>query len=100
MCRGSPLRSHAAADPLLESGRRLYLQAGCADCHALEAGQPADGPTLAGYGSAEWLRGLLRDPGAPNYYDAQNGMPDFGRRLDAGELEDLVAFLVSLEGAP
>ena len=92
------LRSHASTEPALESGRRLYQQSGCADCHALDGAAPAGGPTLAGYGSAGWLRGLLRDPGAAAYYDAQNAMPDFGTRLGAGDLDDLVAYLVSLEG--
>jgi hypothetical protein len=43
------------------------------------------------------LRGLLRDPGAPSYYDAQNRMPDFGARLAPEQIDDLVAFLQSLE---
>jgi ubiquinol-cytochrome c reductase cytochrome b subunit len=44
----------------------------------------------------EW-RGLLEDPGAPAYYDVQNRMPDFGSRLRSDDLDDLVAFLQSLE---
>ena len=94
------LRSHAAQDPRLDSERRLYLQAGCAECHALEEGKAAGAPSLAGYGSAKWLTGLLRDPGAAFYYDAQNRMPDFGTRLAPADLDDLAAFLSSLEGAP
>ncbi len=91
------LRSHDAQDPSLESGRRLYLAEGCAECHALEKGKSAGGPTLAGYGSAGWLLGLIKDAGAPIYYDAQNRMPDFGNRLHPDDINDLVAFLLSLE---
>jgi ubiquinol-cytochrome c reductase cytochrome b subunit len=91
------LRSHDAQDPSLESGRRLFLSEGCAECHALQKGKSAGGPTLAGYGSADWLRGLIKDAGAPVYYDAQNRMPDFGKRLHPDDIDDLVAFLLSLE---
>jgi mono/diheme cytochrome c family protein len=91
------LRSHDPDDPALESGRRLYQQAGCGECHALEANKDAGGPTLFRYGSATRLRGLLRDPGAPSYYDAQNRMPAFGARLAPEQIDDLIAFLQSLE---
>ena len=91
------LRSHAADDPALESGRRLFKSAGCGECHALAKGKDNGGPTLAGYGSTAWLTGLLRDPGTPAYYDVQNKMPDFGNRLPPDDISDLVAFLHSLE---
>ena len=91
------LRTHAADEPALESGKRLYVASGCLDCHALEAGQPKGAPTLAGYGSTEWLRNLLRDPGAPDYYEVQNRMPDFGPRLQPEQLDDLIAFVRTLE---
>ena len=91
------LRSHSADDPALESGRRLFKSAGCGECHALAKGKDNGGPTLASYGSAAWLTGLLRDPGTPAYYDVQNKMPDFGSRLPPDDISDLVAFLRSLE---
>lgn len=90
------LRSHAASDPALADGQRIFLAAGCADCHALVPGESAGGPTLAGYGSDRWLRGLIEDAGAPAYYDVQNRMPDFARRLAPGQIDDLIAFLQSL----
>ena len=55
------------------------------------------GPTLAGYGSAAWLRGLVRDPGGKEYYGIQNKMAAAGRELSGAELDDLVAYLLSLE---
>jgi ubiquinol-cytochrome c reductase cytochrome b subunit len=91
------LRTHAADDPALESGKRLYVGAGCAECHSLTKGEPKGAPTLAGYGSTEWLRALLRDPGAPDYYEVQNRMPDFGKRLDPEQIDDLIAFVRTLE---
>jgi len=91
------LRTHPADDPALESGRRLFVSEGCAECHALARGKSEGGPTLAGYGSPAWLRGLLLDPGSPLYYDKQNSMPDFGNRLGPDDIHDLVAYLLSLE---
>jgi mono/diheme cytochrome c family protein len=38
----------------------------------------------------------LRDPGSPSYYDVQNKMPDFGNRLAPEQIDDLVAFLMTL----
>ena len=91
------LRTHAADDPALESGRRLFIAAGCEECHSLSKGKDNGGPTLAGYGSTAWVTGLLRDPGTPAYYDQQNRMPDFGNRLAPEDISDLVAFIQSLE---
>jgi ubiquinol-cytochrome c reductase cytochrome b subunit len=91
------LRSHTADEPLLESGRRLFNNAGCGKCHGLEPGSAASGPNLAGYGSPEWLHGFLRDPGVDTYYGTQNRMPDFGNRLSPEDLDDLVAWLETRE---
>jgi quinol-cytochrome oxidoreductase complex cytochrome b subunit/cytochrome c551/c552 len=84
--------------PSQESGRKLFESEGCARCHALAPGAATGiGPSLAGYGSAAWLRGLVRDPGAKEYYGIQNKMPAFGQQLTGVELDDVVAYLVSLE---
>ena len=83
------------------AGKKLFHKAGCAECHTLIAAEPSAGPSLAGYGSAAWLRGLLSNPGGALYYDAQNQMPGFGGKLAARDLDDLVVYLQSLEeGAP
>lgn len=95
------LRSTAPEDPALESGRRLFQQEGCTECHTLSAAEPSAAPSLAGYGSAAWLRGLLSNPGGALYYDTQNQMPGFSGKLAARDLDDLVVYLKSLEeGAP
>ncbi len=84
--------------PSQESGRKLFESEGCARCHALAPGASTGiGPSLSGYGSAAWLRGLVRDPGAKEYYGVQNKMPAFGQQLTGVELDDVVAYLVSLE---
>jgi ubiquinol-cytochrome c reductase cytochrome b subunit len=82
--------------PKHDAGRRVYEQAGCADCHSLEPGKQGLAPTLARYGSAEWLRGMVHDPGSPLYYDGDNEMPAFGKALAARDIDDLVAYLGTL----
>jgi mono/diheme cytochrome c family protein len=74
---------------------------GCGGCHRLAAGGGSGevGPdldlVLAGYDAAS-LRAKIVDPypaGDPAAYAA---MPqDFGRRMSAGELDALVAFLLA-----
>ncbi len=91
------LRSRAPEDPALDAGRRVFERANCADCHSFQRGDDNGGPSLWHYGSREWLTGMVTDPGAPGYYPEQNHMPDFGNRLPAQDIHDLVAFLISLE---
>lgn len=91
------LRSHAPGDPALQAGREVFARASCADCHSLEKGGDEGGPSLFGYGSAEWLTAMVQNPAAPGYYPEQNKMPDFGKRLPAQDIHDLVAFLQTLE---
>jgi quinol-cytochrome oxidoreductase complex cytochrome b subunit/cytochrome c2 len=86
--------------PAQESGLRLFEAEGCTQCHSLSPGAgKAVGPNLAGYGSAAWLRGLLREPGGAGYFGAQNKMPSVVKDLTGAELDDLVAYLLSLEEA-
>ena len=85
--------------PAWDAGRLVYEQANCTECHTLALGKEGLAPTLARYGSAEWLAGVVRDPGHPLYYDKDNTMPAFGKTLGAGEIDDLVAFLRTLSQA-
>ncbi|HEY6908138.1 MAG TPA: cytochrome b N-terminal domain-containing protein [Myxococcales bacterium] len=91
------LRSHAPDDPSLQAGREVFARASCGDCHSLEKGGDEGGPSLFGYGSAQWLTGMLQDAAAPGYYPEQNKMPAFGKRLSPQDIHDLVAFLQTLE---
>ena len=64
----------------------------CLQCHSLHAGDPdglgnggmSPAPDLNGYGSAEWLRAFVRDPGVARFYGRKNVMPAF----DATRLSD------------
>jgi len=112
----------AGGDP--EAGERLYTSLtigradapGCVTCHSLEPGEIKVGPSHAGVasraaevirqadyaGSAtsaeEYLRESILDP---NAYVKSGFVPGvmyqgYSQTLTAGELEDLVAFLLTL----
>lgn len=95
-------------DPVLvERGRAIAvdgdwdLGTACADCHST-VGQPfsasdveADGaPTLAKYGSQEWLRDFIRHPDAARHYGDRNRMPAYGpEKLSDRDLDLLVRWM-------
>jgi mono/diheme cytochrome c family protein len=111
----------AAADP--QRGREIFFNGGahesyqqkfaCTTCHSLDgtvSGEDASGPSLLGVAdragervpglsAEEYIRESIVDPAAfltPTY---RNGMTKFGGRyLSAEELDDLIAFLLTLRG--
>jgi ubiquinol-cytochrome c reductase cytochrome b subunit len=66
----------------IEEGRSLMSSEAinCTRCHAFREATEGDvGPLLTGWGSREWMLGLLDDPGDEAYYGELNdGMPAFG----------------------
>jgi ubiquinol-cytochrome c reductase cytochrome b subunit len=73
---------------IITKGRELLKNGSpCADCHQFRTkDEDATGPDLTGYGSREWLIGLITNPGHIRYYGKRNDrMPAFGdeRILDA-----------------
>lgn len=80
----------------LRAGHALYVEVGCDSCHPLVPGEEGAAPNLAGYGGERWLRAFVRDPGTPLFYDKDNEMPVFGKRLTAEEIDAVVAFLRDL----
>ncbi|NPA06564.1 MAG: hydrogenase iron-sulfur subunit [Chloroflexi bacterium] len=104
-----------------EMGRKLFLEevpgvnAGCRLCHSLEPGVQLVGPSLAGIGTRaatrvpgmtaeEYLYQSIVDPDAyvvPGY-PAGLMPPDARERLTEEQIQDLVAFLLTLteEGTP
>lgn len=79
----------------------------CYDCHAMKVKDDPDGlfkeegaglatgaPDLTGYGSADWLRDFVRNPGAKRFYGSHNAMPAFAERLTSRELDLIVDFLL------
>jgi ubiquinol-cytochrome c reductase cytochrome b subunit len=68
----------------------------CTDCHAFGDVKEGSGPDFHGYGSAEWLREFLKNPGHDRFYGKKNDrMPAFGEssRLSAKELDLLIRWL-------
>jgi ubiquinol-cytochrome c reductase cytochrome b subunit len=60
---------------------------GCTDCHKFyETGDLGYGPDLTGYGSQQWLIGLISDPEGERFYpDTNDGMPAFHGEPDRPE---------------
>jgi ubiquinol-cytochrome c reductase cytochrome b subunit len=94
---------------LVEKGRTIFetgalakgkLSATCVDCHSIApaAGKKAgakesSAPALAGYGSVDWLKRFIADPGRPENYGEHNHMPAFKNQLSARESDLLARWL-------
>ena len=83
---------------LIEEGRKHLadITLDCTDCHAWRIIEGGTGPTFEGYGSAEWLREFLKNPGHDKFYGKRNDrMPAFGEssRLTARELDMLIRWM-------
>lgn len=77
-------------------GAKVFVDSECGACHPA-GDKPGDGPNLKGYGSAEWLVGLLRNPSSPAHYGENGGgMPTFGH-LTRSERDYLIAWLLQLK---
>lgn len=84
------LPAQAAADKadadLIEAGRKLIADTenGCAGCHKWrDAGDLGSAPDLTGYGSVEWLTGMIGNPAHERFYGENNErMPIFAENLD------------------
>jgi ubiquinol-cytochrome c reductase cytochrome b subunit len=80
------LPRQAAADSaqmdLIEAGRALIRDGAveCARCHVFHEMTEGDvGPVLTGWGSRDWMLGMVHDPSAESYYGSNNDrMPSFG----------------------
>jgi ubiquinol-cytochrome c reductase cytochrome b subunit len=67
----------------LAAGRELIAgSATCTDCHKFrEAGSLGMAPDLTGYGSREWLQGMISNPAHERYYrDDNDRMPAFAAK--------------------
>ena len=69
----------------------------CTSCHPFKGqppqGGPARGPDLTGYGSAEWLKGFLKNPAEEKHYGKRNRMPAFADRLTEVQLDLIVRWM-------
>ena len=83
------LPSQAEADKrdaaAIEAGRKLIENEDhCAGCHKFrDAGELGSAPDLTGYGSREWLIGMISDPKHERFYgDNNDRMPAFAEHPD------------------
>ncbi len=78
-CDGEP-----AAEDIVAKGRELIASEECARCHVFhDAGQGGSAPVLTGYGSREWLIGVIADPTHGALYGGRNDrMPTYVAQFD------------------
>jgi ubiquinol-cytochrome c reductase cytochrome b subunit len=74
-------------------GATLWKERDCDECHETDGTSQAAAPNFARYGSKEWLKEFLTDPGTPTNFGRKNKMPKFGERLSPAEIETLADLL-------
>ncbi|HVA49054.1 MAG TPA: cytochrome b N-terminal domain-containing protein [Pirellulales bacterium] len=64
---------------LIEAGREQIASIGCTDCHKFhDEGDLGEAPDLTGYGSYDWLKGMIGNPTHKRFYgDLNDRMPAF-----------------------
>jgi ubiquinol-cytochrome c reductase cytochrome b subunit len=82
-------------EALAKKGAKLFEdELDCSNCHEVEAGESADGPTLYGHGSAAWVARVIRDPSKEDLFGEESTMPKFESKLTDEEI-DMLAQLVA-----
>jgi len=69
----------------VERGQEAMMDLGCFDCHKLgEEGYLGAAPDLTGYGSVEWIKGIIANPDHERFYEASGNdrMPAFAKSDD------------------
>jgi cytochrome c2 len=63
-----------SAEPqTVDAGRQIIAGRECARCHQFHGKGPAGiAPDLTGYGSREWIVGMIADPAGPAFYGVRN----------------------------
>jgi ubiquinol-cytochrome c reductase cytochrome b subunit len=80
---------------LVKKGKGVFASAGCSDCHAVEAGESLDGPTLAGHGSRAWIARVIQDSSAEDLFAESASMPKFEGKLASDDIEALAALVAA-----
>lgn len=85
------------AAKILEGRTLLSTELNCTDCHQFrKPDEDATAPDLTGWGSREWLIGIIGDPAHPRFYgDRNDRMPRFKESgiMDAESIAHLVDWL-------
>lgn len=95
------LRSQSTMDAdeqnAIQAGRKAIADLSCIDCHQYRGlNNDVSAPDLTGYGSRDWLVGIISDASHPRYYGKKNDrMPAFGTKgiLTAREIDLLASWL-------
>jgi ubiquinol-cytochrome c reductase cytochrome b subunit len=72
----------------IEEGRKALSESfGCTDCHKFHGkGPTGSAPVLDGYGSPEWIAGIIHNPADPHYYNKANDrMPSYAASPDPSQ---------------
>jgi cytochrome c oxidase subunit 2 len=91
---GGPATDQAKADAT--RGREIFLRQKCILCHKVGQSGGVLGPELTTVGERKDAEWLLRYLPKPQAFDPKNKMPPVA--VTGRDLEDLVAYLVSLKG--
>jgi ubiquinol-cytochrome c reductase cytochrome b subunit len=79
---------------LAKKGAGFLEEAYCAGCHQNnDYGYEVEPPKLDGYGSSDWLKGFISNPGADRFYGEKNQMPAYEGKLTEHELDMLVRWM-------
>jgi ubiquinol-cytochrome c reductase cytochrome b subunit len=97
------LKNQAEADQTdaarIEAGRKIIAQEDrCVSCHKFRAaGELGSAPDLTGYGSRQWLVGMISDPAHQRFYrDANDRMPSFAEHAGDSAKNRLSAHSIGL----
>jgi ubiquinol-cytochrome c reductase cytochrome b subunit len=96
----NPGKPPSALPPSLKPALDAFDTEGCASCHSITPGEENGAPNLSGYGSEQWLAGLMLTPGDKLYFAEDNDMPSYKGKLSDKELHAIVAYLNTLRGKP
>lgn len=88
LASGPRSKSLQASTDEYKAGLKAFEELHCTECHRFEGEGNGVAPDLAGYGSADWLRGMIMAPHHRLRYGKNNQMPAF-RDLDVPEAEQI-----------
>ena len=92
-----------AAEDAVEAGRAVFARMGCGGCHRLAAARSRGriGPDLdqrlPAHTRESLMAAIVSPPASGGFYVMPS---DFGERLSADELDDLVSFLIDARRGP
>ena len=84
----SALADHDTQAPIMAGRELLSGRLGCTDCHRFhDKGELGSAPDLTGYGSREWLQGMIGNPQHERFYagDRNDRMPAFAEDVAHAE---------------